>query len=231
MDEQTAFTITKTEGYHLLDRPHPHSPGYTGLLVAIRETPTGQHFDPEFIELFLSASDQKVGPVKLRLDSSLSGVQRVCAGPIVLHDRVDKRVYFFAYGGTVEATSRNGTTVYVLCSPAPILPMSTGLESVPEQLAAETEALLAKMHANWGQDDQGFVQHLAQVNPLPLYAATIHSVLSTYQKSPSLRESYQSLYKMLFDEKEWLIQLGQWSTTAPDLEDLLGYPQTNNRTN
>jgi hypothetical protein len=223
MDEQTIFNLIINEGYHLLDRPHPHSPGHTGLLVAIREAPTGQHFDPELIELCLSESNQKVGPVKLTLKPSFSGVKRVCPGQVVLRDRIDKRVYFFVYGGTLEASSRDGTTVYVLRSPAPILAMSSGLESIPEQLASETEALLAKMHARWGRNDQGFIQHLAQVDPLRLYVATIRSMLSMYQLSPTLRESYHSLYEMLFGEKEWLIQLGQWSTTAPDLEDLLGH--------
>jgi hypothetical protein len=39
----------ENQGYYLLPKFHPHSPGYTGLLVAIRERPTGMHFDPESI--------------------------------------------------------------------------------------------------------------------------------------------------------------------------------------
>jgi hypothetical protein len=219
MDEQTIFNIMTAEGYHLLDRLHAHSPGYAGLLVAIRNTPTRQHFDPEAIELCLSEPNQKVRPVKLTLTLSFTGVRQVYPGKIILHDRIDKRVYFFVYGGTLEAASRNGATIYVLRSPAPILVMSNGLASVPEQLASKTEAFLAEMHARWGQNDQGFIQYLTQADPLWLYAAIIRSILNTYQQKPSLRESYHALYETLLSEKEWLIQLGQWSTQAPGLAD------------
>ena len=224
MDEQTIFRMVNTEGYHLLERLHPHCPGYSGLLVAIRKTPTKQHFDPESIGLCLSESHQKVGMVKLVLASPFSGVQQICPGRITLHDRIDKRAYFFVYGGTLEAISRDETTVYSFQSSAPILAISAGLEGVPEQLASETEAILAKMHAKWGLNDQGFMQHLVQIDPLVLYSATIRFIHNTYQKNPALRRSYHALYETLFGEKEWLIEMGKWPTTPPGLEDLLSAP-------
>ena len=221
MDEQANFNTMEHEGYHLFDRPHPHSPGHTRLLVAIRETPTKQHFDPESIELYLIEPNQKVGSVKLTLTSLFSGVQQICPGQIVLHDRMDKRVYFFVYGGTLEASFRNETTIYVIRSPAPILAMSSGLESLPEQLASETEALLAKLYTRSGLNNEGFQYRLTQVDPLLFYEATIRSIPSTYEQSPTLRANYHLFYEILLSEKDWLAQLGRWSSTSLNLADLL----------
>ncbi|MCG3208174.1 MAG: hypothetical protein FOGNACKC_01776 [Anaerolineae bacterium] len=221
MADQAMIDIIKTEGYHLFEKPHPHSPGHTGLLVAIRETPTEQHFDPESIELSLNDSTQTAGPTRLTLESSNSGVYHVCPGKVILRDRMDKRVYFFAYGGSLETSFLPGTAMYCLQSPAPILLMAEGLETVPELLAAETEMYLARLHARWGADDEGFRQRLAAADPMQLYAATVQSMLTSYKRSSAWKESYHALYETLLGEKEWLTRLGRWPTTTGGLRDLL----------
>ena len=40
-------------GYYLLPKSHWNSPGYTGLLVAIRADPSRMHYDPQSIRLRL----------------------------------------------------------------------------------------------------------------------------------------------------------------------------------
>ncbi len=220
MSEPSIFQAMAKAGYRLLDPPHPASPGGSRLLVAVRAAPTGLHFDPELIEICWRDPYQRLGRTKLTLNSSLSGAQQVCAGPVVLHDRHDKRVHFFMYGGTVEASIDAGLTIYTLCSAAPILEMTDDLEGVAEQLAAETEALLAKMHAEWGLNDEGFRQWLIEIEPLRLYAATIRAVLSSYNRSSALMHSFHPFYKMLLDEKKWLSGLGQWEISAPGSDDL-----------
>ena len=46
-DIQALAKLIKGRGFSLLPPPHPGSPGYSGLLVAIRKQPTGERFDPE----------------------------------------------------------------------------------------------------------------------------------------------------------------------------------------
>jgi len=220
MSEPSIFQAMAKAGYLLLDPPHPASPGGSRLLVAVRAAPTGLHFDPELIELCWRDPDQRPGRTKLTLNSSLSGAQQVCAGPVVLHDRHDKRVHFYMYGGTVEGYIDAGLTVYTLGSAAPILEMTDDLKGVAEQLAAETEALLAKIHAEWGLNDEGFRQWLIEIDPLRLYTATVRAVLSSYKRSSALIHSFHPFDKMLLDEKEWLSRLGHWEISTPGLDGL-----------
>ena len=221
MTEQSVLHKMEHWGYYLLPKAHPESPGHTGLLVAIRATSTGQHFDPESMRLRLCDKADLAGWVTLKLQSSFSGSQRVCPGRVVLRDRADKRVHFFTFGGSLETTSISGETVYSLWSPGPILEISSSLESVPDQLAFEVEALLGKLKAKWGSDDTGFTERLAKIDPLQFYLASLQAILKCYQRNRAFRDSSPELFAMLLKEKEWLVQVGQWPATPPSLEDLL----------
>lgn len=222
MEEQFVFHEMEDWGYSLLDKAHPDSPGYTGLLVAIRQTPTELHFDPEAIELRLAEPGSQIRQVTLGLNLAFSASRRVCAGQVVLRDRIDKRVNFFVFGGTLEATTVPGETVYSLRSSAPILALTERRESAPTQLALETESLLAKIQAKWGLNDAGFTERLVQVDPHLLYVACLDSILTSYQQTANLRHSFHEFYEMLLREKEWLVQSRQWPITSPGLARMLG---------
>lgn len=218
MNEQAAFEEIAHAGYLLLDRPYPASLGGTRLLVALRETPTNMHFDPETINLHWRQPNGKIEQARISWSTSFGKSRRVCAGQVVLHDRRGKPVYFFVYGGTIEACMDTTTKVCELCSPAPILEMANGVESLAGQLAAETEALLARMHANWGLNDTGFIQRMGEIDPLVLYTATLRSILSSYDHSRYLRQIFHPLYEALRNEKKWLSELGQWEANPHQLE-------------
>jgi hypothetical protein len=51
--------------------------------------------------------------------------------------------------------------VYTLRSPAPILELTEPEDSVPAQLASETEAMMGQVQARWGSNDAGFARRLA----------------------------------------------------------------------
>ena len=78
-------------GYDLADPPHPRSPGYGRLLVAIRRTPTEDHYDPEAIQLHLCSAQGPPARTTIHLDTSLDGPARVSAGHVELTDRFNKR--------------------------------------------------------------------------------------------------------------------------------------------
>jgi len=220
MDEGSLLKLMKDWGYYLLPQSHRDSPGYPGVLVVIRDQPTGKHFDPK--TLYLPLQDEGVARwTKLRWSSPPTDSNHVCPGRVILSDRFDKRVEFFTFGGSLEATSGPGEMVYSLRSPAPVLELVAQQETIPDQLASETETLIAKIKARWELDDSGFNRRLAEVDPLQFYLATLQSILLQYKRAPTLEEVYHELRDALLREKEWLVAKDLWPANPPTLEDLL----------
>lgn len=226
MEEQSILHLMDNWGYYLLPKPHPHSPGYTGLLVAIRKIPTEKHFDPQTIRLRLRDKYDQAkwttlwlhSPQELPLEASI----HVCPGEVILRDRTDKRANFFVFGGSLEATSVPGETVYSLRSPAPILQLTDDPESVPDQLASETEALIGELQVKWGSDEERFARRLAQVDAFQFYLATLQAILAHYEQDHhTLEETFHEFYLALRNEKRRLMEGGQWPATLPTLGELL----------
>lgn len=221
MSEQSVFMQMEDWGYFLLPKPHPDSPSYTGLLVAIREAPTKAHFDPEMMQLRILDRSGTAPWITLRVKPPFREPRCVCPGKVILCDRINRRVDFFVFGGSLEAVSRPGETVYSLRSPAPILEMTGKLESIPDQLASETEAMMSELLAQWEPEESAFDRRLAHVNPSEFYLASLRSILVRYEQNPRLRVTFHDFYVWLRYEKEWLAKESQWYDASPSLEDLL----------
>lgn len=226
MEEQSILHLMENWGYYLLPKSHPDSPGYTGLLVAIRKKPTEKHFDPQSMRLRLRDKYDQAkwttlwlySPQELPIKASI----HVCPGEVMLRDRTDKRANFFAFGGSLEAVSVPGETVYSLRSPAPILQLTDDPESVPDQLASETEALISELQVGWGSDEAGFARRLAQVEPFQFYLTTLQAILARYERDHHvLQETFHKFYLALRNEKRRLVDRGQWPATLPILGELL----------
>jgi hypothetical protein len=211
----------KDRGYHLLRQAHPYSPGYTGLRIAVRAKPTKLYFDPELVRLRLCDKFGSASWTILELGPPDGGTRHVCPGRVILRDRLDKRVHFFTFGGSLEVAIAPGETVYSLHSPAPILELTEPEETIPDQLACETEGLMGELQAGWGSNDAGFARRLAQVDPLQFYLASLHSILLRYSQSRALQECFDDLYDTLLREREWLVRVGQWPASLLTLDRLL----------
>lgn len=223
-NKSVADSIRRMEhwGYILTDRPHPDSPGYGRLLVAIRRVPTQEHYDPEAIHLQLCESHGSVVRTSLHLDSPMREPSKVCPGRIELTDRVDKRRGFFCYGGAIDAENVPDETVFDLTSSAPILELTDSLaEETSDQLVSETEALWAKIRVQWGADDSGFMRSLSSLEPLALYAATVMSLWDKYNGSRMLRQTFPEFYAVLRHELAWIETLGMSPGTAKGLDEVL----------
>jgi hypothetical protein len=222
MGEQSVLELVKDWGYYPLPQSHPDSPGYSGLLVAIREQPTGKHFDPETLHLRLR---DEHGLARWRTLSWLTpleaGTSHACPGLVTLRDRSGKRVDFFVFGGTLEPVSGPGEMVYVLRSPAPVLELTAHDETVADQLASETESLMGEMEEGWGLDEQGYERRLAAAEPLQFYLGAVQAILLHYERAQVLEEAYHQLYDWLRREKEWLIEQDRWPAQPHTLEHLL----------
>jgi len=221
MDGGSLLGPTMDWGYYLLPQSHRDSPGYAGVLIVIREQPTGKHFDPKTLYLPVRDVEGVAKWTKLSWSSPPTDSNHVCPGRVILSDRFDKRVEFFTFGGSLEVTSGSGEMVCSLHSPAPVLELVAQQETIPDQLASETEALMGKIRAKWELDDRGFNQRLAEVNPLQFYLATLQSILLQYKHTPTLAEVYHELRDALLREKEWLVAKDLWPVDSLRLEDLL----------
>jgi hypothetical protein len=221
MDERSVLKATEGLGYQLLRQTHRHSPGGSGLLVAIRKEPTGKHFDPETLHVHLR---DRLGMATWRSLSLLSpgpDSDRVCPGRVILSDRSDKRVEFFTFGGSLEVIAAPDAQVYALYPPAPVLELVAEEETVADQLAAETESLLGQVEVQWGHDEHGFNRRLAEIEPLQFYMGTLHSLLEQYEHSYPLEETYHELCTVLHQERAWLVGQRLWPDKPYLLEDLL----------
>ena len=220
MDEGSILHRMEHWGYYLLPKSHPRSPGYTGLLVAIGETPTREHYDPESIHLRIAEADNDVYWANYSLKVHSVKSKLVVPGQVSLRDRIDKRVEFFTFGGSLEVVSRTREAVLSLRSPAPILDLNGPPESVADQLAFETEAMIAEQEARWGLNEDGFLRRLGEVDPFEFYLAILQSILQSYEHSSALRMSFHHLYDALLREKKWLLEANQWPAMPQDLNQL-----------
>ncbi len=195
----------ENSGFEVVARPHPRSPGYSGLLVAMRPIPTERHFDPEAIQLFLSEGQGYPAAATIHLGSELGDRNRVCPGQLEIVDRLNKRLGFFTFGGEVDVAVAPGLNVFTIRSRAPILSLSNGFtDEMADQLASGTEALWARLRVRWGVNDSAFMRRLASIHPLELYAATLESLHISYQESPILRQTFPEFYGMLRRELQWV---------------------------
>lgn len=208
-------------GYYLLPKSHSHSPGYTGLLVAIRERPTKKHFDPERISLQVLDEQGVPQGMTFHLKWHLTKSRRVCAGRVILRDREEKEIEFYTFGGSCESVSVSGETVYSLRSTAPILQLTEKGESLSDLLAGEMEILIAKQHVRWGEDDEGYGRQLAQIEPVQLYVMSISSLLVRTRREGGWRKEVVEVNTMLLEERNWLEEVGQWPDRPPQPEELL----------
>jgi hypothetical protein len=221
VDEQALFKAMEHWGYHLLSLAHRDSPGHTGLLVAIRKQPTSRHYDPKMVRLPMRDVKGTVTWRTLSWLSPLAGSSQVCLGRVILGDRLDKRIEFFTFGGSLEVTYEPGEMICLLRSEAPILELTGPKETIPNLMAAETESLIAEAHARWGRNDEGFSRRLADIDPFQFYLASLHSILLRYEHVHTLELTYHELCEALHREQNWLVTEGLWPASPPMLEDLL----------
>jgi len=122
MDQEPHAALSEDLGYRLLAPHHRGSPGHSGLLVALRDLPTGRHFDPEALSLVLRDAEGLAQEVLLTRGQIPFPAGHVCPGPIVVSDWRDKRLHFFTFGGRVKmpivCTPMNGKRMFETCTAA-----------------------------------------------------------------------------------------------------------------
>ncbi len=90
--------------------------------------------------------------------------------------------------------------------PSCILEMGEDMNSFPTRLAAESEAHLAIIHADWKSNDAGFDQRLINTEPSALFQALFASIYHAWQESPALFSDSPDFCKTLQQWADrWLV--------------------------
>ena len=214
MIDSSLLQLIENWGYYLLPKTHPCSPGFGGLLVAIREQPTQMHFDPEMIEMRFADQGDSAWTV-LRLNTSVHGTRQVLAGRVMVCDRLEKRIPFFTFGATLTASYGPHEVIYAVRSPAPVLQIDEGFNGAANQLSTEAEVLIGLWQAQYGRKEEGVNRLLARLDPCALYQMSLDRLMKRYAEQSGLRVTRYGTYVTLRDECEWLKTNGQWQTVDP----------------
>lgn len=216
----TLLSQVESWGYLLLPASHPESPGYSGLLVAMRTTPTGKHFDPENLHVHVIGTQGRLENMSFDRTPVFSTEQRVTAGEVKITDRYNKAAEFFSFGGWLEAAKSPQETIYSLRSSAPIIFLTPRVDTPSDQLVSEVQVQLNALRAQWGIHEAEFEQRLASISPRNLYEAALRSLLQKYARSHALHDTFAPFHKLLTREAEWLEAHDAWSANGQTLEQL-----------
>jgi hypothetical protein len=137
-----AASLLAQLGFRLVGR-HGSDRDTWHLLVALRDRPSLQHFDPEHVSYYAPAT---AGAALVSLDRADTGVpgsrieRRVLWGHVHLVDRVPVENRFLTFGGDLRIAAVDpGLTVVDLSSPAPIVRWgghSQGTDELAEAIGA-----------------------------------------------------------------------------------------------
>ena len=208
----------KDLGYVFSPGRRPSEPGFSCLDLVLRDTPTEEHFDPVYLRLLIAREGSANMEV---IEHPWNGekVLHVCAGPVDLVDRKNKRVELFTFGGELSIETKDQLTAVVFSSPAPIL-LLRAHESAASLLAQEAEILLAERCACLESKPGEYDHRLALVVPLVLYHSILCAVQTRLERLPHTGNELWMHFRHILKEE---VRFLQEETAGPcyRLEDIL----------
>lgn len=214
--------MTNELGYYFHPLPQPGTHSYSQLDINIYSEPSGKHFDPIRVHLFMVRADQELERVSISHPWTGLSPLRVGPGRVVLQDYRDKAVTAFTFGGKMEITNCSLYTSCYLTSPAPIIHLVQGQETLTV-LVTEFESFLARRRAEWAGNETGFEARLVKIEPLTLFVVGLATIKEHLQHvPPQLRgESYRHEIHVIDDAIKTVQQNGHWPASLPTLAELL----------
>lgn len=179
----------------------PDRPGPAYLLVALRETPTLRHYDPELVEYWASSSGRGTRR-SLTRDSPLPVEAEFSWGMIRIVDRLHVTNEYLTFGGHLSVDVVDGVVIAVFKSPAPLLRRgghSQGWDQGAESLGAFFGRFLLAVDYT-----PGFETRAAQVDAITRYASFVADATARYRASPTLRAQRSDLWMLLQAEERRL---------------------------
>jgi hypothetical protein len=165
------FSESHQLGYAFSPAVQSDTPGHLTLEVVLHAAPTGRHFDPENVR-YPIAVGHRLDFLFITHPAGDSDQYRVCAGRVIVRDRIGKQVEAYSLGGELVVETAGAHTLCRLTSSAPILDLTVP-NSLSTRLAEEIAILLAERRAAWAQRPAGYDERLTQVDPRQLFAASL----------------------------------------------------------
>ncbi|MDP9467296.1 MAG: hypothetical protein M3P32_00935 [Chloroflexota bacterium] len=171
----------------LLETPSQKRPGQARLLVAFRDHPTLEHFDPEFVTFWRTGDDRRGHPAELTLETRMPQRAEFSWGRIEVVDRLGIENIFATLGGELRMDLvRVGLAIAAFTSPGPILRMGGHSQDV-DQVALELGAFFGRIMVPI-DFEPGVEEAISAATPLERYAAFVAFEQARYVGHASLRE-------------------------------------------
>jgi hypothetical protein len=179
-------------GFHDVNGTVPQAPGGANLVVALRERPTLEHFDPERVEYWVDAGGRGQ-PAEITRKTDVPLERPFEWGTIRVVDRLEVFNSFLTFGGKLRAVALDpATTIVVFSSHAPIL-RSTGHSQQVDLSTGEVGAFFARMRVPV-DFEPGAEQRIAGASSMAVYAAFHASVEARFGASEDLRLAHPGFW-------------------------------------
>lgn len=199
--EETATELDHL-GFELRDGGMAGSMPGPRLMVALRDVPTLEHFDPEEATFWVAKAGR----------GRLSGVDRATVVPLAtpfswgriqVADRIPVTNQFLSFGGTLLADARDEHTTFVaFASRAPIVRWAGHSQGV-DPIVDEIGAFFARLMVPIDFQPEAEARIIAE-DPEALYAAFLHDAGVRLRPGRPLRESYPELATQVSHESHRL---------------------------
>jgi len=204
---EAAAALLAELGYRLVD-PEPGGGDDNHLLVALRDAPTGRHFDPEVVAYYAPTGQVAA----LRTLDRASATRRdwrddrALWGQVHVIDRIPVENRFLTFGGTLRLAEVDATlTVVDLWSPAPIVRWG-GHSQATDPLAEAMGAFFGRLIVPV-DFVAGAAERIDGLSPEVLYRAFLIDVLARDTRAARRGTASPALH-------EWL--LGAWRQASED---------------
>ena len=161
------------------------------LLVALRDVPTLEHFDPEDVT-YWEVRNGRGRLAALNRQSLLPQRRAFSWGRIRVTDRIPESNQFLTFGGTLLAEARSDTeTLAAFVSRAPIVRWaghSQGVDPMVDDIGAFFARLMVPI--DFQPDAE---QRIAAAEPEAIWAAFLHDASARLRPGGHLREAYPEL--------------------------------------
>jgi hypothetical protein len=183
----------------LLVSPFPDRPGEAQLMVALRDRPTLEHFDPELIRYWRTGADRRGHPVEISRATPLPIDTEFSWGKVELIDRFGIQNEFVTLGGRLHADqAAPNTTVALFQTPGPILRLGGHSQDV-DRVALELGAFFGRIMVPI-DFDPGVEPAVSAAAPLDRYAAFVAFENARYAAHRVLRDQQPRTAAMLAAE-------------------------------
>jgi hypothetical protein len=206
-----AAQLIASYGFLLVHGERQGGPGGANLLVALRGTPTLQHFDPERVMYWVTA-EGRGRHLEIDRGTEVPYETEFAWGALDVTDRLEVSNSFLTFGGHLAIQALDpATTLVSIGSPAPILRW-TGHSQDVDPFSAEVAAFFARLRVpiNFTTGAESWIGALS---PMALYAAVIGYLRHRYSNAPALRDAHPEMDQLTSREGRWLQSAHQaeWS--------------------